>query len=159
MEFRELVRINRKIPEEECRRILKEELRGVLSLIGDGGYPYGMPLNHYYNEEDGKLYFHSGMKGHKIDALKQNPKASYCVMDKGYRNEGEWALNIKSVIVFGTIEIIEDKETIYDISRRLSYKFTDDEAYIENEIKQSGPGTFMFALVPEHISGKLVNEA
>ena len=159
MEFRELVRINRKIPEEECTRILKEELRGVLSLIGDGGYPYGMPLNHYYNEEDGKLYFHSGMKGHKIDALKQNPKASYCVMDKGYRNEGEWALNIKSVIVFGTIEIIEDKETIYDISRRLSYKFTDDEAYIENEIKQSGPGTFMFALVPEHISGKLVNEA
>ena len=159
MEFRELVRINRKMPDEECRRILKEELRGVLSLIGDGGYPYGMPLNHYYNEEDGKLYFHSGMKGHKIDALMQNPKASYCVMDQGYRNEGEWALNIKSVIVFGTIEIIEDKETIYDISRRLSYKFTDDEAYIENEIKQSGPGTFMFALVPEHISGKLVNEA
>ena len=159
MEFRELVRINRKIPEEECRRILKEELRGVLSLIGDGGYPYGMPLNHYYNEEDGKLYFHSGMKGHKIDALKQNPKASYCVMDKGYRNEGEWALNIKSVIVFGQIEIIEDKEVIYDISRRLSYKFTNDEEYIEKEIKQSGPGTFMFALVPEHISGKLVNEA
>ena len=159
MEFRELVRINRKIPEEECTRILKEELRGVLSLIGDGGYPYGMPLNHYYNEEDGKLYFHSGMKGHKIDALKQNPKASYCVMDKGYRNEGEWALNIKSVIVFGQIEIIEDKEVIYDISRRLSYKFTNDEEYIEKEIKQSGPGTFMFALVPEHISGKLVNEA
>ena len=159
MEFRELVRINRKIPEEECRRILKEELRGVLSLIGDGGYPYGMPLNHFYNEEDGKLYFHSGMKGHKIDALKQNPKASYCVMDQGYRNEGEWALNIKSVIVFGQIEIIEDKEVIYDISRRLSYKFTNDEEYIEKEIKQSGPGTFMFALVPEHISGKLVNEA
>lgn len=159
MKFRELVRINRKIPEEECRRILKEELRGVLSLIGDGGYPYGMPLNHFYNEEDGKLYFHSGMKGHKIDALKQNPKASYCVMDQGYRNEGEWALNIKSVIVFGQIEIIEDKEVIYDISRRLSYKFTNDEEYIEKEIKQSGPGTFMFALVPEHISGKLVNEA
>ena len=99
------------------------------------------------------------MKGHKIDALKQNPKASYCVMDKGYRNEGEWALNIKSVIVFGQIEIIEDKEVIYDISRRLSYKFTNDEEYIEKEIKQSGPGTFMFALVPEHISGKLVNEA
>lgn len=159
MEFRELVRINRKISDEECRRILKEELRGVLSLIGDGGYPYGMPLNHFYNEEDGKLYFHSGMKGHKIDALKQNPKASYCVMDQGYRNEGEWALNIKSVIVFGHIEVVEDKETIYDISRRLSYKFTDDEEYIEKEIKQSGPGTFMFVLVPEHISGKLVNEA
>ena len=159
MEFRDLVRIKKQIPKEECIRILKAELRGVLSLIGDGGYPYGMPLNHYYNEADGKLYFHSGKKGHKIDALLQDPKASYCVMDKGYRNEGEWALNIKSVIVFGHIEIIEDQETVYEISRCLSHKFTDDEEYIEREIRESGPGTFMFALVPEHISGKLVNEA
>jgi len=159
MEFRELVRIKKQIPKEECIRILKEELRGVLSLIGDGGYPYGMPLNHYYNDEDGKLYFHSGKRGRKIDAMMHDPKASYCVMGKGFRNEGEWALNIKSVIVFGHIEIIEDQETIYEISRRLSHKFTDDEEYIEREIRESGPGTLMFALVPEHISGKLVNEA
>ncbi len=159
MEFRTLTRIKKQIPEEECIRLLKEELRGVLSLIGDGGYPYGMPLDHFYNEEDGKLYFHSGKKGHKIDAMRENPKASYCVMDQGYREEGEWALNIKSVIVFGHIEIIEDTDTIYEISRRLSYKFTDDTEYIEREIRESGPGTFMFALVPEHICGKLVKEA
>ena len=45
------------------------------------------------------------------------------------------------------------------MARRLSRKFTDDEAYIDREIERSGPGTLMFALVPEHISGKLVNEA
>ena len=157
--FRDIVRIKRKIPQEDCIRILEEELRGVLSVIGDEGYPYGMPLNHFYNKEDGKLYFHSGKTGHKIDAIRKNNKASFCVMDKGYREEGEWALNIRSVIVFGHIEIIEDRETIYDISRRLSYKFTDDSAYIEKEIETSGPGTFMFALVPEHMTGKIVNEA
>ena len=63
------------------------------------------------------------------------------------------------MIVFGRIEIIEDKDKIYDITRRLSYKFTDDEAYIEREIKHAGPRTFMFALAPEHMTGKLVNEA
>ena len=63
------------------------------------------------------------------------------------------------MIVFGRIEIIEEKDKIYDIARRLSYKFTDDEAYIERELKNAGPRTFMFALVPEHITGKLVNEA
>ena len=26
-----------------------------------------MPINHYFREEDGKLYFHGGKKGHKID--------------------------------------------------------------------------------------------
>ena len=128
-------------------------------MLGDDDYPYGMPVNQYYCEEDGKLYFHSGKKGHKIDAMRRHDKASFCVYDSGYRKEGEWALNIRSVIVFGRIEIIEDRDKIYEIARELSYKFTNDSEYIEREIKQSGPGTFMFALVPEHITGKLVNEA
>lgn len=157
--FRELTRIKKQLPHEECVQILKREPRGVLSLIGDEGYPYGVPLNHYYNEEDGKLYFHSGKQGHKIDAMRDNPKASFCVMDQGYRNEGEWALNIKSVIVFGHIEVIEDTDKIYEISEKLSRKFTDDENYIASEIKKHGPSTFMFALNVEHMCGKLVKEA
>ena len=157
--FREMLRKKQQLPEEECIEILKNELRGVLSVIGVDDYPYGMPINHFYCEEDGKIYFHSGRKGHKIDAMKRHDKASFCVYDQGFRREGEWALNIRSVIVFGRIEFIEDKEKIYEIARRLSYKFTDDEEYIEREIVRSGPGTLMFALVPEHITGKLVNEA
>ena len=157
--FREMLRKKQQLPEEECIEILKNELRGVLSVIGDDDYPYGMPINHFYCEEDGKIYFHSGRKGHKIDAMKPHDKASFCVYDQGFRREDEWALNIRSVIVFGRIEFIEDKEKIYEIARRLSYKFTDDEEYIEREIVRSGPGTLMFALVPEHITGKLVNEA
>ena len=157
--FREMLRKKQQLPEEECIEILKNELRGVLSVIGVDDYPYGMPINHFYCEEDGKIYFHSGRKGHKIDAMKRHDKASFCVYDQGFRREGEWALNIRSVIVFGRIEFIEDKEKIYEIARRLSYKFTDDEEYIEREIVRSGPGTLMFALVPEHMTGKLVNEA
>ena len=157
--FRELVRKKQQISQEECIQILKNEKRGVLSVHDDNGYPYGMPLNHYYCEEDGKLYFHSGMTGHKIDSLRQNSKVSYCVYDEGYRKEGEWALNIRSVILFGRIEFLEDREKIYEISRKLSYKFTDDTAYIEREIEHSGPRTLMFALTIEHMTGKLVNEA
>ena len=157
--FRELVRKKQQISQEECIQILKNEKRGVLSVHGDNGYPYGMPLNHYYCEEDGKLYFHSGMTGHKIDALRQTSKVSYCSYDEGYRKEGEWALNIRSVILFGRIEFLEDREKIYEISRKLSYKFTDDTAYIEREIEHSGPRTLMFALTIEHMTGKLVNEA
>ena len=157
--FRQMRRFKQQIPEEECIDVLKTELRGVLSVIGDDGYPYGMPLDHWYSEADGKLYFHSGMKGHKIDAITRCDKASYCVYDSGYRREGEWALNIRSVIVFGRIEIIEDREKVYEVARKLSYKFTDDEEYIEREIKHAGPRTLMFALVPEHMTGKLVNEA
>ena len=157
--FRKMRRFKQQITDAECVEVLKGAKRGILSVIGDDGYPYGMPINHFYNEEDGRLYFHSGMKGHKVDAIERCDKASYCVYDGGYRREGEWALNIRSVIIFGRIEIIEDREKIYDIARRLSYKFTDDEEYIEREIRHSGPRTLMFALVPEHMTGKLVNEA
>ena len=159
MNFREVARKKNAITKEECIQLLKEQKRGVLSLIGDEGYPYGIPLNHYYQESDGKLYFHSGKKGHKIDAMLNNNKASYCVIDEGFREDGDWAFYFKSVVVFGRIEIIDDREKIYDISRKLSLKFTDDAGYIEHEIKNSGPGTFMFALVPEHMTGKKVHEA
>lgn len=157
--FREMIRHKQKLSDEDCVKVLEKTLRGVLSVRGDDDYPYGMPLNHYYNKEDGKIYFHSGMRGHKIDAIRKHDKASFCVYDEGYREDGSWALHIKSVIVFGRIEFVEDREEIYRIAGLLSRKFTDDEAYIQHELTHSGPRTLMFALVPECISGKLVEES
>ena len=157
--FRELLRQKQQLEKDECIHILQKQLRGVLSVLGDDDYPYGLPINHYYCETDGKLYFHGGKKGHKIDAMKRHNKASFCVYDEGFRKDGEWALNIKSVIVFGRIEFVEDRETVYRISEALSRKFTNDSEYIRREIERSGPGTLMFALVPEHITGKIVNES
>ena len=157
--FREMMRKKQQLSQDECVALLKSELRGVLSVLGDDGYPYGLPINHYYSDEDGHLYFHSGKKGHKVDALLRCDKASFCVYDQGFKKPGDWALNIKSVIVFGRVEIIEDRDKIYEIARKLSHKFPCDEEYIEKEIRSAGPRTFMFALVPEYMTGKLVNEA
>ena len=78
--------------------------------------------------------------------------------DEGFRREGEWFLNIRSVIVFGRIEIVEDRAKTDEIARLLSLKFTSDEAYIEEEIRAAGARTLLFALVPEHMTGKLVQE-
>lgn len=157
--FRELQRKNKQIPMQDCINILKGEPRGVLSVHGENGYPYGMPMNHWYNEDDGKIYFHCGKVGHRLDALKKDNKVSFCVYDKGYRNEGEWALNVKSVIAFGKIDIIDDIDRITDITTKLSHKFTQDDEYIKKEIEQYAHKTILLRLTPEHICGKLVNEA
>ena len=159
MEFRKMVRFKQGLEEAECIEVLKETKRGVLAVLGDGDYPYAVPINHYYCEADGKLYFHGGKFGHKIDAIKRHDKVSFCTWDDGYRKEGEWALNFRSIIVFGHVEFVEDEETMLRLARELSYKFTKDEAYIDDEIRRAGFRTLMFALVPEHISGKRVNEA
>ena len=157
--FREVTRAKQALSTVECIEILKAEKRGVLSVLGDEGYPYGMPMNHWYCEEDGKLYFHSGMKGHRSDAMKACDKASFCVYDAGYRREGEWALNIRSVIVFGRLQVVEDEAAALAFIRRLSAKFTDDTDYVEREIREAMDHTLIFTLTPEHITGKLVNEA
>ena len=157
--FREVTRAKQQLPQAECVEILKSEMRGVLSVLGDEGYPYGMPMNHWYCEEDGKLYFHSGMKGHRCDAMKACDKASFCVYDKGYRREGEWALNIRSVIVFGRLRVVEDEQEAMAFIRKLCAKFTDDQEYVEREIAQALDHTLIFTLEVEHMTGKIVNEA
>lgn len=157
--FRKMRRFKQQISDDDCREILRTEKRGVLSLIGDGGYPYGIPLDHWYCEENGRIYFHGAKEGHKIDSIKKCDKASYCVYDEGYTKPGEWALNIKSVIVFGRIRLVTDKEKEREICTRLVQKFTDDEDFLEKELRNSLARVQCLELIPEHMTGKLVNES
>ena len=158
--FRKMARIREQIPNEECIEILKTQLRGVLSVLGDDDYPYGFPINHYYCEEDGKLYFHGGTKGHRIDAMRNHGKASFCVLDEGRpEQEGGWALRFRSVIVFGRLEEVEGHDRAIEITRALCHKFTSDEDYIEKEIENAGARTMVVCLTPEHMTGKTVLES
>lgn len=157
--FRELMRKNKQLSQEECIEVLTRETRGVLSVVGDNGYPYGTPMNHFYNAEGNSIYFHCGKVGHRLDSIRDDNKVSFCVYDKGYKIDGEWALNVKSVIVFGRIEIIDALDEITRITTKLSLKFTQDEEYIKKEIEQHAHRTLLLRLTPEHICGKLVNES
>lgn len=94
-----------------------------------------------------------------MDAIRKCARASYCVMDQGFRREGEWALNIKSVVVFGEIAPVEDREKTLMVCTNLCRKFTEDEAYLEQELKSAGERVLCLELRPEHMTGKMVNES
>lgn len=159
--FREMRRFRQQISEEECVRILKEQPRGVLSVLGDDDYPYGIPMDHWYCEENGRLYFHCAKTGHKLDAVRRHEKVSFCVCDEGFRREGEWALNIRSVVIFGRMRLVaeEDDALRRKIGTALCRKFTDDEAYLQKELAEALPRAAFLELIPEHMTGKLVNES
>lgn len=159
MAFREITRKKQALSMDKIIDILETEKRGVLSVLGDDGYPYGMPMNYWYNKENGYIYFHSGKKGHKIDAMTANNKVSFCVYDAGSKKDGEWALHINSVIVFGKVYVVEDFEESMDICKKLSLKYTPDMEYIEEEIRKFGNATLCYELRPEYITGKGVNES
>lgn len=157
MVFRELKRKKQQLSNEECYEILKHEVRGVLAVNGDGGYPYAIPINFFFDEKNNKIYFHSGSVGHKIDAISSSDKVSFCVYDKGYHENGYWSLNIKSVVIFGRIHVVPDWSD--DIIVEFSKKFTDDIEYINDEIEKFRSSTRVLCLEIEHVTGKLVNEA
>ena len=155
--FRKMRRHRQQLSKEECVDILTNQPRGVLAVLGDDEYPYTVPMSHVY--VDDKIYFHGAKEGHKIDSIKACDKASYCVYDEGYRKEGDWALNIKSVILFGRICLVENEDKARDICTALTRKFTDDAEYLEKELKNAFPRVQCLEFSPEHMTGKLVNES
>ena len=157
--FRTMRRSVQALSREEMIDLLKKETRGVMSVQGDDGYPYGFPINHYYDEEANKIYIHGATFGHRVDAVKRDPKVSYCVFGRDYQKEGDWAKYVKSVIVFGKAELIEDKDEIVRISRLLCDKFPCPQEDVEHEIEKDTPRTLVIAIDIEDINGKLVHEA
>ena len=154
--FRPMRRIKQQLSEEEALEVLKNAKRGVLSVIGDDGWPYGVYLNPHY--ENGKIYFHSARVGHKIDALRNDVRASFTIIDEGIKDEGGWAYTFKSVVVFGKVEFVENQNEAIEICRRLARRFNPSEADIEDEIRRAASHVQVFALVPEHITCKRVHE-
>ena len=115
-----------------------------------------------YTEVTFKLEPLSSKIGHKVESLKRDPHVSFTVIDDGIHEmdrEPAWAWTFRSVIVFGRVEFVEDHEKTLEICRALMRRFTNDEQYIEDGIRKSGAAVQVFALVPEHITGKRVHEA
>ena len=154
--FRKMRRIGQEIPKEECEEILTNEPRGVLALLGDDDYPYAIPMSHVY--VDGKIYFHGAQEGHKNDAVKRHQKVSYCVMDKGVKAEDSWWYTFKSVIVFGKIRTLTDRDEKIEKLTHLGDKFFPTHEETLDEINRLLDRTEVFEITIEHMSGKIVKE-
>lgn len=154
--FRKMRRAKQELSKEECISILVNEPRGVLALLGDYDYPYALPMSHVY--VDGKIYFHGAKKGHKLDAIKNHSKASYCVMDQGVKEPDSWWYTFKSVIVFGQIRTLTDNQDKIHKLTCLGDKFFPTHEETVDEINRLLDKTEVFELSIEHISGKIVKE-
>lgn len=154
--FRKMRRFKQEMSEEECRKLLAEERRGVLSMIGTEGYPYGVPINYLY--DDGKIYFHCAREGHKNDALKTDDRVCFTVFNHGRLIEGKLGLNVKSVVAFGRVKPVEDHTLAMEKLRKLSLKYNPED-YTEKEIARNEWKVQMLEMTIDHMTGKNVNES
>ena len=122
-EFRPMRRKRQQLSDAEAADILRHATSGVLALLGDEGYPYAVPLSYVFvelpSEADGqsaealglparRLIFHSAVAGHKVDAIRSCPKASFCVVEQDQVSEERFTTLFRSAIAFGRIRILAD---------------------------------------------------
>lgn len=147
-------RERQQLPLAQCEAILQSATSGTLNLIGDDGYPYGVPMSHTYR--DGRLYFHCALTGHKVDALRRCPKASFTVVDHDEVVEAHFTTRYRSIIAFGHVRIIDDdaakRPILWDIIHHFSP--TVDHAAQEEEIAQGIARCLVLEFTIDHITGK-----
>lgn len=154
--FREMRRKGQQLSTEDCEAILNRGTSGVLAVSGDGDYPYAVPLSYCYDGE--KIYFHCAKTGHKLDAIKRNNKASFCVIDADDVVPERFTTYYKSVVVFGRAHIITDSGDKRRAITALSEKYSPGEKNAQQEIEQSWERFCMLELDMEHMTGKAAKE-
>ena len=152
-EFREMRRKRQLLSDEESIGILKNATAGTLALLGDNDYPYAVPISYVYHE--GKLYFHSALAGHKVDAIRNCDKASFCVIDKDDVQPEKYTTFFRSVIAFGRIHIIEDDKEKLAMARMLGNRYNpNNDESLQREIEGGLSRMLMIRFDIEHLTGK-----
>lgn len=146
-------RKRQQLSHEESVAILQKATSGTLALLGDNGYPYAVPLSYVYS--DGKLYFHSALEGHKVDAIRNCDKASFCVIDSDDVKPQRYTTYFRSVIAFGKIKIVEDEGLRLAVARLLGNRYNPghDDA-LEKELENGFMRMLVICLDIEHLTGK-----
>ena len=131
-------RAAQELDEETCLEMIRRATSGVLSVVGDGGYPYGVPMSYVY--VDGKFYFHCAKTGHKIDALRACDKACFTIIDRDDVVADEFTTYFRSVICFGHVRILETPD--------------ESDEKKSSEINREMPALAMLEFTVEHMTGK-----
>lgn len=156
--FREIRRKKQLIAPGECFEILERNKIGFLAVSGDEGYPYTLPMNYSYarapqSENDlGTLYLHCAPEGHKIEAIKRDPRVSFCVLNLAGVDPGNLNRRYRSVIAFGQARIVEGDEMIA-LRRDLHGPGRGDDADEPREANLRKHMVFIEVKI-EHLSGK-----
>lgn len=156
--FRPVRKKKNEISEEMAKTLLHDCRRGVLAVNGDNGYPYAIPINYYYDEENRKILFHGSYIGHKVDAIKACDKVCFTVYGNEHILDEEWAPYLQSAVVFGRCGIIEDPEEKIRLVKVFAMKYYPSEELLDEEIALSGKAVQMYEIKIEHISGKQIQE-
>ena len=146
-------RKRQQLSDEESYAILQKATSGTLALLGDGDYPYAVPISYVYSE--GKLYFHSALSGHKVDAIRGCDRASFCVVAQDDVKPALYTTFFRSVSAFGRIHLVDDEAEKLAAARLLGNRYNphQDEA-LQKELENGLARMLVIRLDIEYLTGK-----
>ena len=153
--FHHMRRSRQQLSTEETEEVLLRGTAGVLALAGDKAFPYAVPISYVYDGEH--IYFHSACEGHKIDAIRRNPNASFAVIDQDEVMPEKYTTAYRSVIVFGSIRIIDDAVEKRAAAHKLAVKYAPDNTEQQHaaEIDGAWERFCMLEMSIAHMTGKV----
>lgn len=181
--FYPMRRHKQQLSQKKCFEILEKGSSGTLALLDKQGFPYSVPLSYVFfpgkateaqipesqilhpngekpasaetQDNLGSIYFHSALEGHKIDAIRNCAKASFCVIAADDVIPEKFTTAYLSVIVFGEIRIVKDDKNrklgLELLGRKYSPNF---EEAMQSEIANAFDRTAIIELKIEKITGK-----
>lgn len=152
--MREMRRGERLLPFEETEKCLIGENWGVLSVHGDEGFPYGVPMNYVW--DNGTVLMHcTGKSSHRLDSLRRDNRVCFTVVPEHTLDRPHWTTLYTSVIIFGTAEIIEDGgeklAAMRAFMRGLAPEMTEEAI---SSCDPKSPSLVMLRVRPVRITGK-----
>ena len=156
--FRPIRRKQKEISSDAVKALLKTERRGTFAVNGDDGYPYAVPVNYIYDEEENKIYFHGSKLGHKADSVRKDDKVCFTLYGNEQVKNETWAPYMQSVVVFGRCKLIETPEENLRLVAKFAGKYYPNGTLISEEITHSGKAVQMYEITIEHMSGKEIQE-
>ena len=113
---------------DEMEKILERALVGRLGLADDGE-PYVVPLNFVY--ADGRIFFHTGLEGRKLEIIKKNPRVCFEVDEQLEVVINEQAClstaYYRSVIAWGAARLLEETDEKMKALEQLVKKYAGDK--------------------------------
>jgi nitroimidazol reductase NimA-like FMN-containing flavoprotein (pyridoxamine 5'-phosphate oxidase superfamily) len=125
---------------------------GVLSTMGEDGYPYGVPISFSYS--GGVIYIHSASEGHKVRNIGYNERVSFCVVGFTQVQPKDFTVSFASVIAFGRAHRVDGEEKKRALEA-IAAKYTDRSVQdIDDFISAEGGKTVVFRIDVEGMSAK-----
>lgn len=151
---RSMRRSRQELNEADLKDVIERNNAGVLSLIGDDGYPYGVPITYVYGEDE-NFYFHSAISGHKIDAVRNCHKACFTIIDENKVVPDEYTTYFRSIVAIGDVHLIEDDQEKLKTIKLLSQKVRPGHIKeMDAVIKKEWKGFVMIKFITLDLKGK-----